>query len=73
MILTAYFDESGTHGGDLALMAGFLGNARQWRKFEKRTKKLFGRYRVDAFHSIDLKRTDKDFAGWTVNRKIEGR
>jgi hypothetical protein len=28
-------------------MAGFLGNARQWRKFEKRSAKLFDRYKVD--------------------------
>lgn len=72
MIFTAYFDESGTHGGSpLQGMAGFVGDARQWRKFEKRAEKLFRRYRVNVFHTIDVRRTDKDFAGWTVDRKIE--
>jgi hypothetical protein len=71
MILTSYLDESGTHGGDLTVMAGFLADARQWRKFEKRTTKLFARFRVDIFHTIDVRRTDKDFVGWTVDRKIE--
>jgi hypothetical protein len=43
MTLTGYFDESGTHAGsELMLMAGFVGDARQWRKFEKRAGKLFG-------------------------------
>jgi hypothetical protein len=72
VILTAYFDESGTHGGSaLSVMAGFIGDARQWRKFKKRTSKLFTRFGVDIFHTIDLKRTDKDFEGWKVDRKIE--
>jgi hypothetical protein len=72
MILTGYFDESGTHAGsELCLMAGFVGDARQWRKFEKRASKLFKRFRVDIFHCIDVRRSDKDFAGWTVDRKIE--
>jgi hypothetical protein len=72
MVLTAYFDESGTHAGaELSAMAGFVGGARQWRKFEKRAGKLFKRFRVDVFHTIDVKRTDKDFAGWKVDRKIE--
>ena len=66
MILTSYLDESGTHGGDLTVMAGFLADARQWRKFEKRTTKLFVRFRVDIFHTIDVKRSDKDFEGWPV-------
>jgi hypothetical protein len=52
-------------------MAGYLGDARQWRKFEKRTTKLFARFRVDIFHTIDVRRSDKDFAGWSVNKKIE--
>jgi len=72
MILTAYFDESGTHAGSkLSAMAGFVGDTRQWRKFEKRASKLFKRYRVDVFHTIDVRRTDKDFKGWKVDRKIE--
>jgi hypothetical protein len=50
MTFSAYFDESGTHGGSvLSGMAGFVGNARQWRKFEKRAGKLFSRSRVDVF------------------------
>jgi hypothetical protein len=72
MVLTAYFDESGTHAGSpLSGMAGFLGDARQWRKFEKRAGKLFDRFKVDIFHTIDVRRGDKDFAGWKVDRKIE--
>jgi hypothetical protein len=71
MVLTSYLDESGTHGGDVTIMAGFLADARQWRKFEKRTTKLFARFRVDIFHTIDVRRTDKDFEDWTVDRKIE--
>ena len=38
MIFTAYFDESGTHAGaELTGMAGFLGDRRQWQKFESGT------------------------------------
>jgi hypothetical protein len=71
-VLTAYFDESGTHAGsEISGMAGFVGDARQWGKFEKRAGKLFKRFRVDVFHTIDVRRSDKDFAGWTVDRKIE--
>jgi hypothetical protein len=72
MVITGFLDESGTHrGAPVAVMAGFIADARQWRKFEKRAGKLFARYRVDVFHTIDVRRTDKDFEGWSVNRKIE--
>lgn len=72
MVLTAYFDESGTHAGSpLSAMSGFVGDARQWRKFEKRVGKLFKRKRVDVFHTIDVRRGDKDFEDWSVNEKIE--
>lgn len=72
MILTAYFDESGTHGtSDTCIMAGFVGSVSQWRKYEKRVGKLFRRSRVDVFHTIDVRRTDKDFKGWSVDRKLK--
>jgi hypothetical protein len=72
MVFTAYFDESGTHvGSGISAMAGFIGDARQWRKYEKRTAKLFARYRVRVFHAIDVRRGHGDFKGWTVDRKLE--
>jgi hypothetical protein len=72
MILTGYLDESGTHrGASVSVMAGFVADARQWGKFEKRAGKLFKRFRVDIFHTIDVRRTDKDFEGWSVDRKIK--
>src|SRR5690242_12174988 len=68
---TAYLDESGTHhGAKVSLMAGFVGDDRQWRKFEKRSGKLFKRHRVDIFHTIDVRRGDADFARWSVDRKL---
>ena len=41
------------------------------RKFEKRASRLFARFRVDVFHTIDVRRSDKDFEGWKVDRKIK--
>jgi hypothetical protein len=70
--LTGYFDESGTHdGAAVSGMAGFVGDKRQWAKFEKRTYKLFARHRVNVFHAVDVRRTKNDFKGWSVDRKIK--
>ena len=51
--------------------AGFVGDERQWQKFEKRSGKLFKRNRVGIFHTIGVRRGDEDFAGWKVDRKLE--
>ena len=41
VVITGYFDESGTHGSSpLSLMAGHVGDARQWRNFEKRSEEV---------------------------------
>jgi hypothetical protein len=72
MVFTGYLDESGTHvGAEVSAMAGFVGDARQWRKYEKRTGRLFKRYGVKVFHAIDVRRGHGDFKGWTVDKKIE--
>jgi hypothetical protein len=72
MIFTAYLDESGTHAGaSVSALAGFVGHARQWRKFEKRVGRLSARFHVNIFHAIDVRRGDDDFEGWTVDKKID--
>ena len=72
MVFTGYFDESGTHAGArVSAMAGFIGDGRQWRKYEKRTAKLFKRYGVNLFHAIDVRRGHGDFKGWSVDKKLK--
>jgi hypothetical protein len=72
MIFTCYFDESGTHGGSpVSAMGGFIADARQWRKYGKRTSRLFQRYGVTRYHAIDVRRGHGAFKGWRVDRKVE--
>jgi hypothetical protein len=72
MIYTAYFDESGTHAGaKVSAVAGYIADARQWRKYEKRARQLFKRHGVEVFHAIDVRRGHGNFKGWSVDRKIE--
>lgn len=71
VVLTAYIDESGTHGpSSVSVMAGYVANPKQWRNYEKRTARLFRRYRVNVFHAIDVKRGDGPFKGWSVDKKL---
>ena len=71
MILTAYFDESGTHDSSFSLMAGHVADARQWREYERQTNRLFHKNGVTKFHAIDVRRGRGCFKGWSVDRKIE--
>ena len=72
MIVTAYIDESGTHGpSPTSVMAAYVAEARQWREYEKRARKLFRTYDVDVCHAIDIKRSHDDFRGWSKDKKIE--
>lgn len=72
MKLTGYLDESGTHDASpLVVMAGFLGEARQWISFERRARRLFARFQVDIFHCIEVRRSEKDFAGWSIDKKLK--
>lgn len=72
MVFIAYLDESGTHArAAISAMGGFVSDARQWRKYEKRAGKLFDRFGVKMFHAIDVRRGHGDFKGWTVDRKVK--
>jgi hypothetical protein len=64
--LTAYFDESGTHGGDgsadhstspTLVMAGMMGTANQWMRFEADLAKLRRVYGFKVLHMLDFKKT----------------
>ena len=66
MILTAYLDESGTHGESPAtVMGGMLANARQWEAFEQKFRQIKKQHKFRVFHTKKFKRRDGDFKGWS--------
>jgi hypothetical protein len=71
MVMTAYFDESGTHGKESPtnIVAGFGATVQQWNGCEKRLKKLFGDYDVPHFHAKEFRGTDGPFKGWDKDTK----
>jgi hypothetical protein len=72
VIITAYFDESGTHKDTpLSVMAGYLGDEQQWQEFDVRVGELFAEFGVRQFHLVDLRHSDKDFAEWSIDKKIQ--
>jgi hypothetical protein len=64
VILTACLDESGTHDGSPATVAGALmGNVKQWDRFETGFSKLRNKHHFDVFHTKKFKKKTGDFTG----------
>ena len=65
VILTAYLDESGTHAGSsITVMGCFMGNARQWAKFQIELDRLKRSYGFRVFHASRFKSRQGEFDGW---------
>ena len=55
VIFTSYFDETDTDGpSPTVIMAGYVGHAYQWRRFEKKLAGIQGRYGFKIFHANGL-------------------
>jgi len=64
-IFTAYLDEADTHGRSPdIIMAGFLGHAFQWRRFQTKLAKIQRREGFSIFHAKEFKARSGEFAGW---------
>jgi hypothetical protein len=69
VILTAYLDESGTHGeSPHTVMGGMLANAQQWERFEQKFRQIKKRHKFRIFHTKKFKRRDGDFKGWSIEQ-----
>ena len=65
-LFTAFFDEADTHGPSPTLiMAGFLGDARQWETFDTALLDLQRRDGFSIFHVEEFKGKSGEFAGWS--------
>lgn len=71
MAMTAYFDESGTHGSDspVVIVAGFIAPSDQWTVFEEALSDLLREYEVKTFHAKDFRSRKGDFKGWPTAKR----
>jgi hypothetical protein len=69
-ILTIYCDDSGTHPKSrVAVVAGYLGQITQWRRFEKDWKGLLAEFGVTQMHRAKLEAFQGEFEGWNESRR----
>jgi Protein of unknown function (DUF3800) len=65
VILTSYFDESGTHDGSPAtVMSGIMGTPSQWMRFQSEMDRIKKKYGFKVFHAKTFKAARGEFAGW---------
>jgi hypothetical protein len=70
VLLTGYFDESGTHrGSPVSVVAGYIATVIQWRVFESKWRKMLDKAGVETFHVADLCNSRNEFHGWTEERR----
>jgi len=66
MVLSGYYDESGTHGGSpMTVLAGFLGPVEQWGKFDREWNKVLRKYSIEYVRAKELFHKQKQFRGWS--------
>ena len=72
MCLTAYLDESGTHGDSAAVsVAGYLSTPDRWVEFSREWTDVRERFHIPFFHMTDFANSAKQFAGWDEEMKRE--
>src|SRR5687767_15933522 len=68
-MLTAYFDDSGTHlKSDVAVVAGYLSSVTNWESFAKSWQSLLNEYGINMMRRTDLEGFHGEFQSWNQNR-----
>jgi hypothetical protein len=72
MILTAYIDEAGTHGGSpVTVMGGYVARLGQWRHFDEKWDGLLKRNALTHLHTIEMLQANGQFrTGWDQQRAL---
>ena len=65
MILNAYYDESGTHGGStVTVMAGLVGDVNDWIEFDREWNKVLRKHEITHVHAKHLYHRQGMYRGW---------
>ncbi len=70
MIVTAYIDESGTHGPPIMLMGCLIGDVSGWEGFDSAWRNHLIKNHLTYYHSKKMKHSQGEFRGWGAQRKL---
>jgi hypothetical protein len=72
MLITAYLDESGTHGNasSAVVMAGYIGSIDQWAAWEFAFSRLLSDHGVKIFHAKKFRHRQGEFKGWSRDKRV---
>src|SRR5437868_2907029 len=71
IMLTAYFDDSGTDPGNkVAVVAGYVSNVVMWEKFETAWRNLLQRHEITSLRRTDLETFNGEFKSWNPEKRI---
>jgi hypothetical protein len=69
LILTAYYDESGTHAGSpITILAGFIGSVGDWVEFEREWRKVLRKHGVSHVRAKHLFHRQGQHKNWSEDR-----
>jgi hypothetical protein len=71
MAMTAYLDESGTHGTEspVVILTCAIATTAQWAAYETEFAELLAEFGAKTFHAKKLRGSKGDFKGWPVKKK----
>ena len=71
-MLELYLDDSGAHGQDTLILAGYLAGSEEWREFTNRCDGIRDEFKVPFFHTKQLRNLNSPIYGHlSVSRRTE--
>jgi len=72
-VLRFFGDVSGRQEGEFLVVAGYLGNQSQWKRFEHEWQLALAEAGAGSFHATDFFNFRGDFQGWDHDRARHNR
>lgn len=69
-MLVCYLDDSGNTQDPVATIAGYLGTAEGWARFEPMARAFFDGEGIEYLHTVDLHQRRNQFDGWTSTETL---
>ena len=69
-MFVCYLDDSGKDPKNpITTLAGYVARDAAWSLFERNVEPVFKEFGVEVLHARDLHNTDRDFKGWSRDKK----